>query len=213
MMTEATTTCLTSTKRMTLGFNQHFSLCEFLLCECGWNIRIEWHGANKDIMKKNYMKRGSDIHKMVEVFLRSRRMCRRSDCVLLKNIELTLNKYKWKFIEAETMHAHSDVWGRIDAIFQRGSHIILVDWKVTTQGIKQGQYIDEKFDAFHGRDIALYTLQMNLYDFIYNPQQQQPTELYIGNIVGNKVNMIKCQKFTRSFIERIIYNYIRQGSK
>lgn len=161
-------------------------------------------------MNKACMRKGSDIHKIIELFLRSGRTCNANDCILLKNIEKTIKKLRWKYLESETMYTYLDVHGKIDAVFKRGGQTMLVDWKVTRRNIHtKCLNIDEKFDAFYKNYVALYILQINLYNFIYN---QENTELYIGNIVGDKVNIIKCQKFSRQFMERVIYNYSRLHS-
>lgn len=154
------------------------------------------------------MKNGSDIHKIIEIFLKSSRICNANDRFLLKNMERALNKRKWIYFESETVYNRLNVRGRIDAIFKCGSSYILVDWKVTKRNIRI-QQVNETFDAFYGNYEALHVLQMNLYNFIYN---QQNAEMYIGNIVGNKIKMIKCQKLSRIFIERIICNYNRMRS-
>lgn len=157
-------------------------------------------------MKRYCMKRGSIVHKKIELFLRSRRECDKNDEQLLRNLEKTLKTLKWKYLESERLHRRENVSGRIDAVFQCGTKKILVDWKVTQRNIicTHNNNIRERFDAFNGNYTALYILQMNLYDFLYN---QKNTEIYIGNIVGTNIKMIKCQRFSREFMDRIISNY------
>lgn len=156
---------------------------------------------------KNYsMQRGSIVHKKIELFLRSKRKCNKNDEKLLVNLETTLKHLKWKYLECERLYRRANVSGRIDAVFQCGLGKILVDWKVTRRDIciHANDRIHERFDAFNGDYTALYFLQMNLYDFLYN---QKNTQMYIGNIVGTKIKMIKCQRFSRQFMERIINNF------
>lgn len=161
-------------------------------------------------------KYGHCFHADVSKFLKFGHIPATSHLLFL-DLKNKLARKKWKFLESEYTVNHNDVNGRIDAVFEMSrrnrKYYAIVDWKCTGRKICLSKGIQQTF-VWSRKDRPVF--QLNLYGYLYKRTmnrlgreagQMVDVELYVGNIVRNKIYFRKCMDLGDAFIERSILNF------